>query len=364
MSVQWGAWAEGGMAAATAATAKAVERMGMGMIAPEQGMAAVQGVLLHVATTVPAVTAAVPFVWPRFLARVAGAPPMFAEVAASVASAPGAAAEAAAGEAAPTRRRRQRAQPTAGSAEAGSTTAEAQRTYVQGQVQEAVAAVLGSSVGAEDPLMAAGLDSLGTVELRNALERCTGLELPSTLVFDYPTVAALTAFLCGRLGQRAALTGGEADDDGSMREGSVYSFVSEPASPGRALQPPGGAIELVGISELVVRSAGGALLGAQLSDQTRVRRRWWERGLGGGSVGQSTVARMHVSPTPPWRTPPLQPIPVDRWDVQAQAELCGGLPVQFGVFLDGVAGFDAGALGISGAALGRERGGGHARCSG
>ena len=94
--MQWGAWAEGGMAAANAGTAKAVERMGMGMIAPEQGVAAVQALLLHATATAPAVVAAVPFVWSRFLARVPGAPTMFAEVA-SLAAASAAAEAAVAG---------------------------------------------------------------------------------------------------------------------------------------------------------------------------------------------------------------------------------------------------------------------------
>ena len=51
LSIQWGAWAEGGMAAANAATAKAVERLGMGMIAPDQGVGAIQALLLLLHST-------------------------------------------------------------------------------------------------------------------------------------------------------------------------------------------------------------------------------------------------------------------------------------------------------------------------
>ncbi|MFI1090643.1 KR domain-containing protein, partial [Streptomyces sp. NPDC020939] len=76
---------------------------------------------------------------------------------------------------------------------------EEQRQVVLDLVRESVGTVLGHSGGSgldlDRGFLAMGFDSLTAVELRNLLNKSTGLKLPTTLVFDHPTPAALAAYL-------------------------------------------------------------------------------------------------------------------------------------------------------------------------
>ncbi|MFD5468721.1 acyltransferase domain-containing protein, partial [Kitasatospora sp. NPDC127059] len=103
-------------------------------------------------------------------------------------------------------------------------------------VRETVAAVLGHDAqeteDAERAFRDLGFDSMTAVEFRNRLNRATGLSLPTTLVFDHPTPAALVRHL------RAELLGG--DDRTQTAHRTVGS--DEPiAIIGMSCRFPGGA---------------------------------------------------------------------------------------------------------------------------
>jgi acyl carrier protein len=66
-------------------------------------------------------------------------------------------------------------------------------------LQAEAAAVLGITeperIDPDQPLSELGLDSLLALELRTRLGAATGGQLPATLLFNYPSVAALTGHL-------------------------------------------------------------------------------------------------------------------------------------------------------------------------
>ncbi len=185
LSINWGVWGETGAAVEHGVSERAAAQ-GVGIIPPADGLR-VLGALLQAS---PAQVGVSPVNWPVFLRQFNG--PLFALFAQAEAARPAAAAAAAG----------------AGQVEAGAVVDRLQKVPAAKRhetlaafVREQVAYVLGAesahSIDEHTALNALGLDSLMAVELRNRLGAGLELErtLPATLVFDYPTVTAITHFL-------------------------------------------------------------------------------------------------------------------------------------------------------------------------
>ncbi|MDX3233835.1 type I polyketide synthase, partial [Streptomyces sp. ME19-01-6] len=134
-----------------------------------------------------------------------------------------------------------------------------------------------------------GFDSLTAVELRNGLSASTGLQLPATLVFDYPTPAVLAEHLRAELVGDAAAT---ATASATVDTGVPIAIV------GMACRYPGGVGSPEDLWQLAVDAGDG-----------------------------------------------IVPFPTDRgWDMDPDAE---DVFHAVGGFLDDIAGFDPGLFGIS-----------------
>ncbi|WP_369777698.1 type I polyketide synthase [Streptomyces sp. R33] len=136
---------------------------------------------------------------------------------------------------------------------AGLTGAE-QEALLLDLVRAQVAVVLGHAgpegVRAETAFKDAGFDSLTSVELRNRLREATGLKLPATLVFDYPTPLAIARYLRDELGDTVAGT-----------PATTVAVVADPDEPiaivGMACRLPGGVADPEGLWRLVSEGREG-----------------------------------------------------------------------------------------------------------
>lgn len=98
------------------------------------------------------------------------------------------------------------------------TAPEAEReSVVLDLVRAQVAIVLGhtslETIDVKRTFKELGFDSLTAVELRNRLGGATGLRLPITLVFDYPTTSAVAWYLLGEVDQKMTTPAADAEFD-------------------------------------------------------------------------------------------------------------------------------------------------------
>ncbi|MEU5424830.1 type I polyketide synthase [Streptomyces olivoreticuli] len=201
-SIAWGPWADGGMATTGSEVDRTLKRGGLTAMAPESAIAALQQALDQNDTFL----AVLDVEWERFagafdaelLRRLLAELPQLRQLRAADAGASSADPGHSGGASALVRRL------------TGLSPAEQERTLLD-LVRADVAVVLGhtgpEAVGAGRAFKELGFDSLTAVGLRNRLNTATGLQLPATLVFDYPTPTALAQHL------RTELLGARATDD-------------------------------------------------------------------------------------------------------------------------------------------------------
>ncbi|MFI7665477.1 SDR family NAD(P)-dependent oxidoreductase [Nocardia sp. NPDC049526] len=120
---------------------------------------------------------------------------------------------------------------------------------VRGQVASILGHQNASAVAADKAFNELGFDSITAVEFRNALNTVTGLRLPATLVFDYPTPQALSEYLADEFtgtSQDIVVTASRSVDDDPI------------AVVGMACRYPGGVTSPEQLWELV-RTGGDAV---------------------------------------------------------------------------------------------------------
>ncbi|BDA51455.1 probable oleandomycin polyketide synthase, modules 5 and 6 [Coccomyxa sp. Obi] len=270
ISVNWGAWAGSGMAAK--AGIERMERMGFGALEPGAGMAALGsllGSLRAARCTPPSLTASV-ILWDRLKVTA----PYYGEFKGA--------------------QNKQAAALNAAANQSAQTLQVMSADDIMRLLRSAVSAVLGASVADDQPLVEAGLDSLGAVELRNEIGRAFRSELPGTLVFDYPTVSAIAGLLSSKL---------------------------QPAAKAAATPPP-----------TVREPARDALAFPESRSNPLI-------------VVQGMSARLPESARRGASTDAIRTVPLDRWEVDAIPESNAG--GRFGGFVKTWAKFDAAAFGIN-----------------
>jgi acyl transferase domain-containing protein/acyl carrier protein/SAM-dependent methyltransferase len=102
------------------------------------------------------------------------------------------------------------------------------RPLLQSQIRAVAAEVLGLAPAQVDPrkgLFDLGMDSLMSVDLKNRLEKTLGRTLPSTLTFNYPSVAAITDYVAGDI---LGLNLGETETAAAVVEALVPVPVGAP----------------------------------------------------------------------------------------------------------------------------------------
>jgi acyl transferase domain-containing protein/NADPH:quinone reductase-like Zn-dependent oxidoreductase/acyl carrier protein len=201
LSLDWGAWAEIGWASRVAGGVPL--RPGFGAMKPADGLRALEVALR---TRMPAQLAIAPVEWPALIEWAGGRlPSLLRDFATThgeqpIIAAPGAPPSLAdVVTAAPERSR---------------------RDVAIGHIQKLAAAALGIAdsnvLDPARPLAEYGLDSILAVELRNTLMHSLRADVPTTLLFDYPTIGGIAAYSIASLAPTTSTPVPATEDNGDL----------------------------------------------------------------------------------------------------------------------------------------------------
>jgi acyl transferase domain-containing protein/acyl carrier protein len=216
LSINWGAWSEIG-SAADPKLATQMQQRGIGTIAPDQGIAVFAELLRSRSPQV----GVIPIDWAQFPATLLQQPffqafqPDRATVV--VGDRPAAAPDL-----------RTHLSQIPGS----NPTAQLTR-FLQAEVGKVLGLPATQLPNPRSGFFDLGMDSLMTIELRNRLETALGQSIPNTVLFEYPTIADLAAYLTNTL-----LTAAEPSANGISMPSKTNAFLLEQSVSGAADHPP------------------------------------------------------------------------------------------------------------------------------
>jgi NADPH:quinone reductase-like Zn-dependent oxidoreductase/acyl carrier protein len=190
LTINWGPWADSGMAAGVdEREQRRWKSQGVTLIQPDEGLAAMAKLLFH--RHAPAQVAVLPLDWSIVLQRFAAGdePPFVADLAAALSR----------GKQASVAAPRTKLLP-----EVEAAAPHLRRGLALSRLRAEAVTLLGLGAAAKvdpvQPLRELGLDSLMSVELRNAIAELLDRNLPATFLFKYPTLDALTDFVVSEVG--------------------------------------------------------------------------------------------------------------------------------------------------------------------
>ncbi|MEV0296266.1 SDR family NAD(P)-dependent oxidoreductase [Nocardia sp. NPDC050710] len=210
------------------------------------------------------------------------------------------------------------------------------------------------------PLREFGLDSMMAVELRNTLSSELGVRLPTTLLFDHPTVAAVADEIARLAAEQPLSRVGAAVRDPGHTAMFAAAEEADPAAPAASTSEPEDRATARTLREAERQTASAR---PKHGGRSKVTSREELEVAGSGYDDAIAIVGMGCrypggvrGPGDLWRlvseeTDAVTEVPADRWDVEAyfdaDPDTEGKTYTRWGGFVDDVEEFDAGFFGIS-----------------